>query len=194
MNRPRRGASRCAPTKTVTTMTFNPKIHHRSSIRLKQYDYSWPGWYYVTMCTKDRDCTLGDVIADRVVLNEIGKISEQCWRWLGERFPQVELDEYVIMPNHLHGIVIINEPRRNGSRTTPTQIKTKPLGRLIGAFKTTSTKQINQRQGTPGDIFWQRGFYEHVIRNDADLHRIRQYIQNNPQKWALDEENPNHIP
>jgi REP element-mobilizing transposase RayT len=115
------------------------------------------------------------------------------WKWLAEHFPGVELDEYVIMPDHLHGIVIMNEPRRGGSQTAPTEIQSKPLGRLIGAFKTTSTKQIDLDCNTPGKVFWQRGVYEHIIRNDADLLRIRIYIPNNPLRWALGNKNPyNH--
>ncbi len=161
-------------------MAYDPQIHHRRSIRLKEYDYSSVGWYFVTVCTHEWRCTLGNVLEDQFIINATGKIVERSWKWLGEHFPNVELDEFVIMPNHLHGIVIINEPRRGGSRTAPTEPKTKPLGRLIGAFKTTSTKAINLRNGSSGTAFWQRGYYEHVIRNDNDLHRIRTYIQNNP--------------
>ena len=147
----------------------------------------------MTICTRDRICELGHVKEDRVILTSIGRLVEEAWRWLSSHHDYVELDDFVIMPNHLHGIIILNEARRGGSRTAPTDnIKTKPLGRLIGAFKTRSTKRINEIRKTPGVIFWQRSYHDHIIRDDADLHRIRTYMANNPLQWALDEENPNH--
>ena len=94
------------------------------------------------------------------------------------------------MPNHLHGILILSdeqESRRGGSRTAPT---TKSLGRLVGAFKTVSTKRINLLRRSPGEPFWQRSFYEHVVRDEDDLRRVREYIVANPSRWAEDEENP----
>jgi len=172
-------------------MPYDPQIHHRRSTRLRDWDYSWPWWYYVTICTQDRVCELGQVKEDRVILNHFGRIAEETWRWLANHHDYAQLDDFVIMPNHLHGIIIMNEPRRGGSRTAPTEdTQTKPLGRLIGAFKTVSTKRINEMKKTPGTIFWQRSFHDHIIRNDADLHRIRTYIVNNPLQWAIDEENP----
>jgi REP element-mobilizing transposase RayT len=142
---------------------------------------------------QDRVCSLGKVKGEGTVLSATGQIVEEVWYWLGEHFENVELDDFVIMPNHIHGIVIINDPRRGGSRTAPTQEPTKPLGRLIGAFKTVSTKRINELNETPGMVFWQRNFYDHIIRNEKDLHRIRTYIANNPLRWALDEENPDEF-
>ena len=115
---------------------------------------------------------------------------------LEQQYPYVNLDEWVIMPNHLHGIIWIiqndSTDRRGGSRTAPTQPiqLSKPLGRLVGAFKTVSTKQTNIFQNTPAAPLWQRNYYEHIIRNDADLRRIRQYIRDNPLRWAIDRENP----
>ena len=136
---------------------------------------------------------MGDVREETVVLTNIGRIVEETWHWLASHHSYVELDDFVIMPNHLHGIIIIGEPRRGGSRTAPTETtKTKTLGRLIGAFKTVSTKRINESRKTPGVIFWQRSYHDHIIRNDADLHRIRTYIANNPSQWAIDEENPDN--
>ncbi len=177
----------CIVSLTENHMVYDPKKHHRRSIRLRDYDYSWPGWYFVAMCTQDRICSLAEVRDGRVILTETGRIIERWWKWLEGHFPWVELDEYVIMPNHLHGILIINdqEHRLGGLRVNP-----KPIGRLIGAFKTTSTKEINQSRKTPGSVFWQRDFYEHVVRNEADLSRIRWYIANNPLKWSLDRKNP----
>ena len=130
-------------------------------------------------------------------LNPYGKIAETSWQWLSQAYDYVELDEWIIMPNHLHGIIfispdnIISTDCRGGSRTAPTgERKIKPLGRLIGAFKTISTKQINFTRKTSGAPFWQRNFYEHVIRDDHALNRIREYIVTNPLRWDLDRENP----
>jgi putative transposase len=96
------------------------------------------------------------------------------------------------MPNHLHGVVVINDMGRGGSRTAPTMdiAGPKPLGRLIGAFKTVSTKQINALRGTPGSTLWQRNYYEHVICGEAELDRVRRYVKDNPLMWDMDQENP----
>lgn len=146
-------------------------------------------------------------------LSEYGVVVEKCWQWLSTQYSYVDLDEYIVMPNHLHGILIIKDDsfRRGGSRTAPkdgslTQRgdsriaptmddhkKPKSLGRLIGAFKTLSTKSINEMRGTPGEASWQRNFYEHIIRDEEDLHHIREYIANNPVQWMLDENNPDNI-
>ena len=130
-------------------------------------------------------------------LNPYGKIADTSWQWLSQAYDYVESDEWIIMPNHLHGIIfispdnIISTDCRGGSRTAPTgESKIKPLGRLIGAFKTISTKQINFTRKTSGAPFWQRNFYEHVIRDDHSLNRIREYIVTNPWQWDLDRENP----
>jgi len=172
-------------------MPYNPQIHHRRSTRLRDWDYSGPGWYYVTLCTHGRACDLGEVKENKVILSPIGRIAEETWRWLGDHHENVGLDGFVVMPNHLHGIIIIHEPLGGGSRTAPTEgITSKSLGRLIGAFKTISTKRINEMKNSPGIIFWQRNFHDHIILNDADLNRIRSYIENNPLQWSIDEENP----
>jgi REP element-mobilizing transposase RayT len=100
--------------------------HRRRSIRLPGYDYSQPGAYFVTVCTRDRECVLGEVVEGEVRLNEDGRAVAEAWKWLGRQYSYVELDEWVIMPDHLHGILIIHanatdEPGRGGSRTAPTQ-------------------------------------------------------------------------
>jgi putative transposase len=118
-------------------------------------------------------------------------IVSATWQWLPEQYPYVELDTWVVMPNHFHGIVFLLDDRRGGARPAPT--KRKPLGRLIGAFKTVSTKRINELRTTPGQPVWQRNYYEHVIRNEVDLEEIREYIQNNPLKWLDDENHPANI-
>jgi len=173
---------------------INQDKRRRRSIRLRDYDYSQPGAYFATICTKDRQCLFGDVIGGEMRLNEFGQIVEYCWEWLENQYEYVELDAYVVMPNHLHGIILImDDRRRGGSRTAPTT-KRKSLGRLIGAFKTVSTKSINKTRGIPNSVVWQRNYYEHVIRNEDELNEIREYIANNPLKWESDEENPDVYP
>jgi putative transposase len=170
-------------------MTYDPAKHHRRSIRLKGYDYAQPGAYFVTICVRERECALGDVVDGGMVLNDLGEIVCESWSWLAEQYPYVTLDEWVVMPNHLHGIIIIDDDDgRGASRRTPT--KRKPLGQLVGAFKTVSTKRINQIHDNAGTLFWQRGFYEHIVRNERELDAIRQYITDNPLKWELDRDNP----
>ena len=181
-------------------MKYDPEKHHRRSVRLRGYDYSQAGAYFVTICTQGRACLFGDVADGEMRLNEIGNIVADSWRWLALQYDYVELDEWMIMPNHLHGIVVIIDDDdgggRGGSRTAPTgdprnaTPKRKPIGGLIGAFKTVSTKHINIMRGTPGMPVWQRNYYEHIIRNEESMNRIREYIVNNPLQWQLDRENP----
>ncbi len=164
-------------------MTYDSTRHHRRSIRLPAYDYSQVGAYFVTFVCKGRALLLEDPPA-RVIVDE-------TWRWLADRYEHVHVDEYIVMPNHVHGIIVIRDARRGGSRTDPTErTKRKPLGRLIGAFKTVSTKRINAIRGTPGFPIWQRNYYERVLRNDEELNQVRQYIIDNPLRWEQDPENP----
>jgi len=176
-------------------MQFDPRQHHRRSIRLSGYDYSQAGAYFVTVCAQHRACVFGKIGHDRVDLTDCGRVVATCWQWLGERYPQVDLDEWIVMPNHLHGIIMITDDiGRGGSRTAPTVITPKPLGRLIGAFKTLSTKHVNLMRGIPGVALWQRNYYEHIIRNTDELNHIRRYIADNPLQWAVDRENPTLAP
>jgi REP element-mobilizing transposase RayT len=145
-------------------MKYDAKIHHRRSIRLPEYDYSQAGFYFVTICAQNHESLFGQVVDGQMRLNKYGRLVAETWIWLAQRYAYVELDEYVIMPNHLHGIIVISQERRGGSRTAPTTtvsttvIRRKPLGQLIGAFKTVSTKRINQGRGTPGTRLWQRNY------------------------------------
>jgi len=167
------------------------QILNRHSIRLKEYDYSQAGAYFATVCTKFRKTIFGEIINGIMQMNDSGLVIAETWHWLSEQYPYVELDTWVVMPNHFHGILFLLDDRRGGSRTAPTNRK--PLGRLIGAFKTVSTKRINIIRGTPGQPVWQRNYYEHVIRNEIDMEEIREYIQNNPLKWLEDENHPANI-
>ena len=138
-----------------------------------------------------------------MALNEFGEIVAESWQWLERQYEYVEMDEWVVTPNHLHGIIKITDCA-GGSRTArtrtasttrtaptrPDQPKRKPLGRLIGAFKTGSTKRVNQIHKTPGAKLWQRNYYERIIRSEKELNRIRAYIAQNPAKWEFDRENP----
>jgi REP element-mobilizing transposase RayT len=164
---------------------YDPRIHHRRSIRLRGHDYSSPGWYFVTLCTEGKLHVFGEVVQGEMHRNAAGEMVAACWRWLEKRHHQVKLDEWIVMPNHLHGIIVVTEAR-GGSRTAPT----KPLGRLIGAFKTVSTSRVNAEREAPHAELWQRDFYERIIRHDRELEMIREYIRTNPLRWAADPENP----
>jgi REP element-mobilizing transposase RayT len=166
-------------------MKYNPAIHHRRSIRLQGYDYSQTGAYFITVCTQNRECLFGGIVNGEMWLNEAGKFVADSWKWLAEQYDHVSLDAYVVMPNHLHGIIVITDGCRGGSRTAPTG-KHKPIGRLIGAFKTVSTKRVNELRHTPGTKLWQRNYWEHIIRDESELNRIRDYIRNNPAQWETD--------
>jgi putative transposase len=190
----------------------------RRSIRLRGYDYARDGAYFVTICTQGREHVFGAVMKGEMLPNELGREVARCWTWLAERYPYVYLDEWIVMPDHTHAIIVItnaqddgahpnvtdaNNPCRGGSRTaqirttsttdplhrktdgthsTPTQRK--PLGRLIGAFKTVSTGRVNDLTGTPGAQLWQRNYHERVIRNSLALDALRRYIANNPVLWV----------
>jgi putative transposase len=181
----------------------------RRSIRLKDFDYARSAAYYLTICAKDRACLFGTAANDAMRLNDAGKMVERWWRELNRKFPNVETDEYVIMPNHFHGIVVINdvncgdeeterggwtdgEPRNENERDDEFE---NGVPTIVQWFKTMTTNEYIRGVKTlgwpafPGKL-WQRNYYEHIIRNDVSLERIRQYIVDNPEKWALDRENP----
>ncbi|MBW4053973.1 MAG: transposase [Proteobacteria bacterium] len=167
-------------------MTFNPDIHHRRSIRLKEYNYAEGGAYFVTICAFQRECLFGDVVDGEMQLNEIGMIAQDAWDDLPKHYSHVELDQFVIMPNHVHGIVVLNaaveiSPKRHG------------FPEIVRAFKSFSAKRVNQLRVNPGCPMWQRNYFERVIRNEDDLSKAREYIVNNPMKWELDKENPANV-
>jgi REP element-mobilizing transposase RayT len=170
-------------------------VHKRRSIRLKAFDYSEAGAYFVTVSTHQRQCLLGEVIDGRVQLTAWGGIVAKCWHAIQEHFPEVEPDAFVVMPNHVHGILIIapTAPVAAGARhASPLRargVQPKSLGAVIGSFKSSSPKDIRRLQADPEVGVWQRNYYEHVVRNEASLNRIREYIATNPARWELDREN-----
>lgn len=173
--------------------------HRRRSIRLKGYDYTRDGTNFVTICTQDRTYVFGSVVDGETRLNEGGRAVADCWTWLAERYPYFHLDQWVVMPNHIREIIVfaddgngvggvcLDHVRRGGSRTAPTgPVIRKPLGRLIGAFKTVSTRRVNDIRSTPGAQLWQRNYYEHVVRDGLSLRRVRRYVASDPSRWELD--------
>jgi REP element-mobilizing transposase RayT len=175
-------------------MKFDPEIHHRRSIRLKKYDYSTPGAYFVTVCTHSRRCLFGEIVDGEMLLNHRGRIVDEEWHRSKEIRDEIDMDLYTIMPNHIHGIIIIQDAGATGRsplQTTPPRGPSKrSLGAFIAGFKSITTKRINEIRQSPGTPVWQHNYYEHVIRNEKELDRVRQYIVENPGKWALDPENP----
>jgi putative transposase len=176
------------------------ELHHRRSIRLKNFNYAQIGAYFVTLCTYNQECSFGNVIDGKMVLNDAGRIAVDEWKKSAIIRNEIELDEFIVMPNHIHGIVIIVKSCRGDRPVAPTKPiatmnKYKPngpppksIGSLIAGFKSAVTKGINENRGTPGMPVWQRNYYEHIIRNKNELHRIRQYIRQNPERWGLDGE------
>ena len=159
----------------------------RRSLRLRGYDYAAPGWYYVSICTQSRACLFGDIANGEMCLNENGRSVETAWEGLPDHYPRVRLDAWVIMPNHVHGILALVEA---GFKPASMSTVRHGLPEIVRAFKTFSARRINAVRGTPGTSVWQRNYYEHIIRDDADLNRIRQYIWDNPARWHEDPENP----
>lgn len=172
-------------------MKFNPNIHHRRSIRLKGYNYSKHGAYFVTLCSWQRECLFGEIDDRKMHLNEIGLIVNDTGSWQGKHYPYLGLMDFVIMPNRFHGILLFDRSM-GGSRTAPTE-RIKPLGRILGAFKTRSTKLVNEFRQAPGAPIWQRNYYERIIRNESELNRISDYIVSNPTNWIDDENNPANV-
>jgi len=191
---------------------FDPDKHRRRSIRLQGYDYTLPGAYFVTIVTHGRELLFEDTVLHRVV--------ETFWQRIPGHTPHVELDEWVVMPNHLHGIIIITDPvgathspsdpsmkrppgpateiqsekdQRGNASPPPTGPSPGSLGAIIGNFKSVTTRRINRVRHSPGLRVWQRNYYERIIRNERELNAIRQYIHDNPSRWADDEENPARI-
>ncbi|MGF1457858.1 MAG: transposase [Leptolyngbyaceae cyanobacterium] len=179
-------------------MPYNPDKHHRRSIRLQGYDYSSTGVYFITLCTFQRQCLFGKIIDGTIQLNTFGQIVAEEWRQSSSIRQEIEFGQWVIMPNHLHGIVLINpvgaHNRVGAHGRAPLRMgiahrKPRSLSSFIAGFKSATTKRINAARNSPRTPVWQRNYYDHIIRNEASLQRIQQYIQNNPATWQDDQLN-----
>jgi REP element-mobilizing transposase RayT len=204
-------------------MKSDPKIHHRlyasaqgrHSLRLQGYDYSQEGAYFVTIVTQGREALFGEVVNGEMRMNRYGEIVQKWWETIPEHFPNVETGAFGVMPNHVHGIVIIIDTRRGtvpvprvgntaqlggeipnwagktqfaGGETPPLRKPT--LGQVIAYFKYQTTKEINKSKGGAVTKIWQRSFYDHILRNQHDLELTWLYIESNPAQWETDNENP----
>ena len=190
-------------------MTTSSK-HHRRSIRLPGYDYTQPGAYFITICTFHHKYLFGEVVAGEMRQNEFGGIVQTCWDEIPVHFLHTELDAFVVMPNHIHGIILItdavgarhavplhgNAASPHGNAVPPQQTERfgKPvpgsIPTIVRSFKSAVTRRINQLRDTQGTPVWQRNYFEHIVRNEHTLNAIRQYILNNPHRWPLDRYNP----
>jgi putative transposase len=175
-------------------------IKNRRSIRLPGYDYSRAGAYFVTIVTQNRVCSLGEITAEGVDLSPLRKVVETVWNTSPAHFP-IELDAFVIMPNHIHGILWIVEEESfiktgfeiNDQETQadrPSGTNPQSLASIIQNFKSVTSRKINTILSKPGNVFWQRNYYEHVVRDEHDLDRIRKYILDDLYQWPEDQENP----
>lgn len=176
--------------------------HLRRSIRLKDYDYTQNGAYFVTICTHEKRCIFGQVVDGAMAVNKWGQIVMDEWEQTATVRPNVALDAFVVMPNHVHGVIVItngvddavgathNNTNLVGAtrRVAPTSatLQSGSLGAIIGQFKSMVTKRINRLPDAPDHPIWQRNYYEHIIRSEEALNQIRAYIVNNPAKWAED--------
>ncbi len=186
-------------------MKYDPTKHHRRSIRLKGYDYSLAAAYFITICAYERECLFGEITDGVMQLNEIGQIVADEWERSPEIRPEIELDNWIIMPNHIHGIFVICESANdvavgandvavgaNGRSPLPIRMKPRSLSSFVSGFKSATTRRINLTRNAPGTSVWQRNYYDHIIRNESSLQNIRQYICNNPLSWEVDQLHPDN--
>ena len=186
-------------------MPYNSNIHHRKSIRLKGYDYSQAGLYFITICVQDRECLFGKIENGEMILNDAGKMVENEWLKIPNRFTNVHLHEYVVMPNHFHAIMEIavgatlvvdqhemaDNENENGQPQGFAPTKPKTVGDMVGAFQSIATVEyirgVKQLGWQPfNGKLWQRNYWEHIIRDEQSYQRISAYIINNPKKWNDD--------
>ncbi|GGA26730.1 transposase [Okeania sp. KiyG1] len=194
-------------------MSYDPNKHHRRSLRLRGYDYSQAGAYFLTICTYNRQTLFGEILDGKMQLNQLGEVVAEEWERSAQIRQEIELDYSVIMPNHLHGIVVINNVGANNPvgangrsplhdhfvsrHQTPLRMKPRSISSLMAGFKSAVTKRINQiryhgEQLATSAPVWQRNYYEHIIRNETSLNQLRQYIIENPLKWEIDQLHPNN--
>ena len=180
--------------------------HNRRSLRLRSYDYAQAGAYFVTIVAKDRVCLFGHIADGHMHLSEAGAIVAGTWDRLPSHYPYSETDAFVVMPNHVHGVLILRADGRHqavgrhqanvraGFKPAPTGeislVARHPATEIVRAFKTFSARRVNVLHDSPGSSLWQRNYYAHVVRGEAELDHIRRYIAENPLRWARDSENP----
>ena len=190
---------------------YNSEKRSRRLIRLKGFDYSQPGAYFVTLVSKSRKCIFGRVEGNHIRHNEISELVVNCWLSISDHFDNTRLDEFVLMPNHLHGIIFIHEILGKGeaspgiitspvesisgdaSPLRPRGTQSGSLSAIIQNFKSISTRKVNRLYYNPGNKIWQRNYYERIIRNERELNATREYIRDNPFNWELDKENPTNM-
>lgn len=163
----------------------------RRSLRLGGYDYAHAGAYFVTVCTEGKVCLFGEIVRDEMEWSHMGRIVHETWVALPEHYVDVRLDAFVVMPNHVHGVIVLTESSV-GAGLRPARVPNtvrQPLSEVVRAFKGFSARRINELRGTPGKPVWQRGYYEHVIRDEDEWRRVREYIANNARRWEMDREN-----
>ena len=175
-------------------MKCESQEYHRRSIRLKDYDYSQTGGYFITICSHNRECLLGGIENGQMMLNAYGRIVMREWSKTDKIRTDVQMDNFVVMPNHIHGIIVVcrGVSQYAPTESTPSRFKSpsQTIGAIVRGFKSAVAKQINLLRNTPGLPVWQRNYYEHIIRDEKELSRLRGYIINNPLQWQLDRENP----
>jgi putative transposase len=159
-------------------------MYHRHSIRLPGYDYSQAGAYFITLVVQDRECLFGEITNGKMCLNGMGQCASMIWQALPTHF-NVSIDEYVFMPDHMHGILHIEGAPANAAQP-------QSLGAIIQNYKAISTRRMNAIRRTRGMTIWQRNYYEHIIRNEGEWQQIQQYILNNPVCWGDDQKDPLH--
>ena len=175
--------------------------HHRRSIRLQQYDYTQSGFYFIAICTHNRFCLFGAIDNHTMRFTEQGEIAVACWSVIPDHFSIIELDEFIVMPNHVHGILRVGDFRgtacrapTTGAATTTTAFEqfgvpvSGSIPTVIRSFKSAVTKGINDlSQSSARCVVWQRNYWEHLIRDEVELQRLREYIRNNPVHWVSDQ-------
>lgn len=150
-------------------------LPERKNLRLPQYDYASPGTYFVTVVSYERQFLFGDVVDQKMIVNENGWVVETCWLDLPNHYPNIRLGTFIVMPNHLHGIIEITSDHGRG------------LSEIVRGLKSYSSMKINQLRETPGIPVWQRSYHEHIVRNEEELEQIQRYIEDNPKYWEEDE-------
>lgn len=177
---------------------YNPQLHHRQSVRLRDYDYTTSGAYFITLVTHLHSCLFGKLSENQINLNQLGKIAASELLRLENRFSNLTLDCWGMMPNHLHVVIVLRsgkELSEIASLNLPTNSTSnleqfgKPVAgsipTIIRSYKSSVTKRYHEmKSGNP----WQRGFYEHIVRSETELNEIRSYIENNPSRWIEDKE------